>query len=125
MIIVLSLLVCAMFIGCAGKSAPSSGPADAVLATFKALEAQDSARYLESLAEEKRNAYVINPEGVRMMLNQWKGRHANVHILSVNQSGDTQATVMYNIAITGRNPEQHDSVITRTYVENGEWKHGY
>ena len=116
-------LLCAILVSC-GKSAPPPGPADAITATYKALEAQDSAGFMATLSQDKLDECAINPGRVDSTLNHWKGRHAEVKILSVTQK-DSVATIIYNLKITGNNPAEHDSIIARTYLENGVWKHGY
>jgi hypothetical protein len=98
---------------------------DAITATYQALEAQDSEKFLQTLTEEKREAYAINPSALHDKFAQWKGRHADLKVLSVKQFDDTMAMVLYNLTVTGRNPETDDSLLTRVLVENGEWKHGY
>jgi hypothetical protein len=96
-----------------------------VLASFNALNAQDSAAFVKSLSEDKRETYEINPQALSELLGRWKGRHADVSILSVKNEGDTMATILYNLKISGAESKELDSLITRTYFENGEWKHGY
>ncbi len=66
----------------------------------------------------------MDSSGVRAILDRWKGRHADVKILSVT-GNDSIATVLYNLTITGREPRTHDSIRGRAYMENGMWKHGY
>jgi hypothetical protein len=119
----LLLLACAVLISC-GKSAPPPGPADVITATYKALEAQDSAAFLATLSQDKLDECAINPGRTDSILNHWKGRHAEVKVLSIKQN-DTSATIVYNLTITGNNPATHDSIMARVYLENGIWKHGY
>ncbi|HWF43750.1 MAG TPA: hypothetical protein VG537_03820 [Candidatus Kapabacteria bacterium] len=108
-----------------GKQEAPAGPSDAVLATFNALNAHDSVAFVQSLSEDKRETYETNPQALSELLGRWKGRHADVSILSVKNQGDTLATILYNLKISGAETKEHDSLITRTYFENGEWKHGY
>ncbi len=119
----LFFLLCAVLVSCS-KSAPPPGPADAITATYKALEAQDSAAFVATLSQDKMDECAINPGRVDSILKHWKGRHAQVQILSVKQS-DSTATIVYNLTVTGNNPAKHDSMIARTYLESGQWKHGY
>lgn len=121
--VLLCTVLCATLISC-GKSAPPPGPADAITATYAALEAQDSTAFLASLSQDKQDEYAINTGKVDSILNHWKGRHAEVKILSVKQN-DSVATVVYNLTVTGNNPQTHDSIIAHTYLEGGTWKHGY
>ena len=108
-----------------GKSDAPAGPADAVIATFNALNAQDSVAFVHTLSEDKVETYETSPQALSELLQRWKGRHADVKILSVQNSGDTMATVLYNLKITGAETKEHDSLTTRVYREGGEWKHGY
>ena len=110
-------------VSCGKKEAPS-GPTDAIMATYKALEAQDSASFVSSLTQDKRDEYMINPTHVSEVLSNWKGNHADVKVLSVTQN-DTAATVIYNLNVTGTKPRTRDSIIARLYMEGGSWKHGY
>lgn len=117
--------LCALSVGCQKSSDKLPEPSDAILATYQALEAQDSGKFMQTLTTEKREAYQINPDALRQKLDDWKGQHAEVKILSTKKSGDTMAMVLYNVKITGRKPSEQDSILTRVLVENGEWKHGY
>ncbi|HEY3875708.1 MAG TPA: hypothetical protein VGM92_09540 [Candidatus Kapabacteria bacterium] len=111
------------FVACS-KSTPPPGPTDAVMATYKALEAQDSAAFIQTLSQDKCDAYSMNPSKVTEILGNWKGNHADVKVLSVVQN-DTAATVLYNLNVTGTHPHSRDSILARLYMENGTWKHGY
>ena len=119
------LLVIAAALASCGKSVPPPGPADAVIATYHALETQDSTKYIESLTQEKREEFEINPQSLKDMFSQWKGSHVNVKILSVEKSGDTMARVLYDLTVTGNNPQTRDSLFRRVRFENGEWRSGY
>jgi hypothetical protein len=112
-----------LIISC-GKSAPPPGPADAVLATYQALEAQDTVAFLASLSQDKQDAYAMNPQRITDMMNNWKGDHAEIKVLSVQQN-DSTATVLYNLTVTGPRPHSHDSIHASLVMESGEWKHGY
>lgn len=120
----LFFLLCAVFVSCS-KPAPPAGPADVISATYKALEAQDSAAFMATLCQDKCDEYSMNQGKVDSILNHWKGRHAEVKILSMKQQGDSVATIMYNLTVTGANPMTRDSILVRTYLEGGQWKHGY
>ena len=119
------LFAIAAVLASCGKSAPSAGPADAVIAMYNALQTQDSAKYVQSLTQEKREEFQINPGSIQYLFDQWKGRHPTVKILSVKQSGDTLAYVLYDLTITGTNPQTQDSILRRVRFENGEWRAGY
>lgn len=112
-----------IIVSCGKKDAPS-GPADAVKATFAALEAHDSVAFIQSLSQDKQDVYSMNPERVTQILDNWKGDHANVTVLDVKQT-DSTATVLYNLNVTGSHPHSHDSILARLYMEGGSWKHGY
>jgi hypothetical protein len=120
----LSVLALSLFIVSCGKTEAPKSPADAVLATFKALEAQDSAAFIASLSQDKRDVYSMNPQHVNEILSNWKGNHAEMKILSIKQN-DSTAMVMYNLAVTGREPHSRDSVCANVCMESGEWKNGY
>ena len=106
------------------QSSQNQSPADAVMATYKALEAQDSATFVQSLTQDKQDEYAINPAHITEVMSNWKGNHADVKVLSVTQN-DTAATVLYNLNVTGTRPHSRDSILARLYMENGSWKHGY
>ncbi len=120
----LAFFMLALLIISCGKSAPPPGPADAVLATFKALEAQDSAAFVASLSQDKRDMYSMDSTRVDTILSHWKGNHAEVKVLSVKQN-DSTAMVMYNLTVTGREPHSRDSLCANVRMEAGEWKNGY
>ena len=109
------------------NSEPPASPANAVLTTFAALNAQDSVAFVESLTQDKRETYEANPQALHDLLSRWKGRHADVKIVSVANGGDsaTTATIIYNLKVSGTENAEHDSLRTRAYLENGEWKLGY
>jgi hypothetical protein len=120
----LPILVLALFTISCGKSQAPAGPVDAVLATYKALEAQDSAGFVSSLSQDKRDIYSTNPGRIDSILSHWKGDHAEVNVLSVKQT-DSTATVIYNLAVNGTRPRSRDSIIATMVMEGGQWKHGY
>ncbi|HET6400090.1 MAG TPA: hypothetical protein VFH95_01700 [Candidatus Kapabacteria bacterium] len=115
----------AVFIISCGKSAAPPGPADAVLATYNALEAQDTTAFLASLSQDKVDAYTMYPDRIDTIMKNWKGEHAEVKVLSVKQNDSTTATVLYNLTVTGPRPHSHDSIHASLVMEGGEWKHGY
>ncbi|MFI5202442.1 MAG: hypothetical protein ACHQNE_08645 [Candidatus Kapaibacterium sp.] len=117
------LALAGLIISC-GKSAPPPGPTDAVLATYTALEAQDTTAFLSSLSQDKVDAYSMNPGRIDTIMKNWKGEHAEVKVLSVKQN-DSTATVLYNLTVTGPRPRSHDSIHATLVMEGGEWKHGY
>jgi hypothetical protein len=119
-ILVLSVLI----VSCASKQEAPKGPADAITATFSALEAQDSMAFITSLSQDKRDVYSMNPAKIDSILNHWKGNHAQIKVLSVKQT-DSTAMVMYNLSVTGANPHSRDSICANLVMENGEWKNGY
>ncbi len=120
----LILIALAVSIISCGKKDPPPGPADAVKATFTALEAHDSLAFIQSLSQDKRDIYSMNPERVTQILDNWKGNHATITVLAVKQT-DSTATVLYNLNVTGAHPHTHDSILTRLNMEGGSWKHGY
>ncbi len=118
------ILVLGVFLLSCGKSAPPPGPTDAVLATYSALEAQDTTAFLASLSQDKVDAFSMNPNRIDTIMKNWKGEHADVKVLSVKQN-DSTATVLYNLTVTGPRPHSHDSIHASLVMEGGVWKHGY
>ena len=118
------ILGLALFVISCGKSAPPPGPTDAVLATYNALEAQDTVAFQESLSQAKQDEYAMNPGRIDTIMKAWKDEHAEVKVLSVKQN-DSTATVLYNLTVTGPKPHSHDSIRANLVMEGGEWKHGY
>jgi hypothetical protein len=100
---------------------PLDNPANAVIQSYAALNNQDSVAYVQSLAREKQHVYQALPGALHALLERSKDEHAVVTVLSVAKNGGI-ATVLYNLTTGDR---KKDSLIVRTYLQNGGWKVGY
>jgi hypothetical protein len=118
-----SVALSACFISCVGPNYQNA-PADAVVRSYAALSNQDSIAFLGSLARDKREVYEAIPEAMHSLLDEWKGRHAEVTVLSV-QRKDSAATILYNLKVTGRDPMESDSLTMQADLENNGWEYGY
>lgn len=112
-----------LFSSCVGPSEQDS-PASAIVKSYAALSAQDSASYMETLAHDKAEVYEALPEAQHALLDRWKGQRAEVEVLSVKQDNGV-ATVLYNLKVAGREPSTQDSIVERAYLEDAGWKVGY
>lgn len=112
-----------LFSSCVGPSAQDS-PANAIVRSYAALSAQDSASYMETLARDKEEVYEALPEAQHALFDRWKGQRADVKVLSVKQENGV-ATVLYDLRVTGREPITQDSIVERAYLEDAGWKVGY
>ncbi|MDP4200822.1 MAG: hypothetical protein Q8922_10535 [Bacteroidota bacterium] len=99
-------------------------PANAVVRSYVALTNQDSIGYLQSLTRDKRGVYEALPAAAHALLQQWKGEHADVKVLSIQKRNDV-ATVVYNLRASGPNQIKSDSLIATVYLEGEGWKLGY
>ncbi len=117
------LTVAATLVSCS-KSSTTSGPVGALMATYTALQNQDSIGFIQSLTLERQNEYAMYPERITKLLQDWKGDSAHVQVLSIKQN-DTFATVLYNLKVTGKTPRSRDSITADLYNRYGSWKHGF
>ncbi len=108
---------------CVGPKDDDS-PAHTIVNSYTALSQQDSVGYLETLAREKREVYEALPAAAHSLLREWKGNRPEITVLSVKRSNGT-ATVLYDLKVRGRNPEEQDSLLAHTDLEEGGWKLGY
>ncbi|HET6400091.1 MAG TPA: hypothetical protein VFH95_01705 [Candidatus Kapabacteria bacterium] len=112
-----------LFSSCVGPNEQDT-PANAIVRSYAALSAQDSASYMETLSHDKAEVYEALPAAQHALFDRWKGQHADVKVLSVKQDNGV-ATVLYNLNVTGREPATQDSLVERTYREDAGWKVGY
>src|ERR1035437_2377070 len=109
-----------LFSSCVGPNEQDT-PANAIVKSYAALRAQDSASYMETLAYDKEEVYEALPAAQHALFDRWKGQHADVRVLSVTQDNGV-ATVLYNLNVTGREPATQDSIVERAYLEDAGWK---
>jgi hypothetical protein len=119
-----AILPCSFLLASCVEPELRDTPANAIVRSFDALNNQDSVGYLETLAREKREVYEALPQAAHSLLEEWKGQHADVKVLSV-ESENGAATILYNLKITGQNTAEQDSLIAHSYLEEGGWKYGY
>jgi hypothetical protein len=112
-----------LFSSCVGPNEQDT-PANAIVKSYAALSAQDSASYMQTLAHDKEEVYEALPAAQRALFDRWKGQHADVKVLSVKQDNGV-ATVLYNLNVTGRQSVTQDSIVERAYLEDAGWKVGY
>jgi hypothetical protein len=112
-----------LFSSCVGPEERDT-PANAIVKSYMALNDQDSATFMETLAHDKEEVYEAIPAAQHALFDLWKGQHAEVKVLSVKEDNGV-ATVLYNLTVTGREPSEQDSIIGRTYREDAGWKYGY
>ncbi len=121
---ILSFLAVLVSCGKSSQTAQTSGPAGVVMTTYQSLQNQDSIGFIQTLTMEKQDEYAMYPDHLTKLLANWKGDTAQVKILNVKQ-GDSTATVLYNLTVTGAKPRTRDSITENLYLESGEWKHGF
>lgn len=112
-----------LFSSCVGPNEQDT-PANAIVKSYAALSAQDSASYMQTLAHDKEEVYEALPAAQHALFDRWKGQHADVKVLSVKQDNGV-ATVLYNLNVTGRQTVTQDSIVERAYLEDAGWKVGY
>ncbi len=112
-----------LFSSCVGPNEQDT-PGNAIVKSYAALSDQDSANYMESLTQDRKEIFEALPAAQHALFHRWNGQHADVKILSVKQDNGV-ATVLYNLSITGRAPATRDSIIDRAYRGDNGWKVGY
>jgi hypothetical protein len=102
---------------------PRDTPSQGLIRAYTALNNQDSVGYIRCLTRDKRGVYQALPDALHALLENYKGQHAEVSVVSVTKD-DSTATVVYNLTTTGHAMQQQDSLVARMYLADG-WQLGY
>jgi hypothetical protein len=120
----LPIVLLASFVGCAKHEEDPWAP---IVNYYKSLNAGDSAGIVDCFESPMREFYINNKDtdgGIRGLLKQWNGIHAEVKIkgVKIDTLSSNLAKVYIKLTLSGKTTGTLDSVYLFVFKQYGSWK---